>query len=154
MRALLVLLLVAAPLAAPLALAECPPGFTLEGGYSHVGAWRDLRVVASAAVCVSTPQTQAAERVLPWGLDEVQARYAQDLGEGVPLLNVTLDGLGFANATFVVLRQSADVPRAGFVYAMEPVSLPGGAASSGTLHGTLELPTRNVTVTYRVTPST
>ena len=43
------LLLAAAPLAAPLAAAECPPGFTLEGGYSHVGGWRDPSAVLSAA---------------------------------------------------------------------------------------------------------
>lgn len=152
-RALLALLLVAAPLAVPLAAAECPPGFTLEGGYRHVGGWRDPWAVASAAVCVSTPQTQRAERVIPWGADEVQARYALDLGPAVASLNVTLDGLGFLNDTVVLLRQPADVPRAGFVYAMAPVALPGGPAWNGTLNGTLELPARNVTVTYRVAPS-
>ena len=103
---------------------------------------------------MSTPQTQAAERWLPPGVDEVQARYRLDLGVNVSALNVTLDGLSFANATVIVTRQPADVPRAGFVYAMDPVPFPGGAQWSGTLNGTIELPARNVTVTYRITPST
>lgn len=117
-----------------------------------MGGMGDPRATAAAAVCVSAPQGVVEDRALPWGMDQVGAWYGRDVGAAT--LPLTLDGLGFANATFTMTRRLDDLGNR-YVYDMAHTALPGGAATSGALTGNLTLPSGAwVVVTYRVTPST
>lgn len=152
MRAALLVALLLVAGASPLAGAACPGQLDVHGRRGVLAPFEDPRASAGAAACVSTPYSSMVDRVLPPGIDEVAAHYWADLGANVTTLNATLDGLGFANATFLLTRaQDVGGSRPSWSYGMPYEALPDGPASGGTLVARVDLPGGgNVTVTFRV----
>lgn len=140
--------LLGAGLATPVAGADhCVTKITVYSRSGLVGQPQPPATSGTLRACGHAVAQAYDDAVLLPKADQVLVRFHADLGPSYPTLPVVLDGLGFANQTFVM--SSVRTAQGTHLYEMPGWESIPDATATGTLRATVVLPGGNITATYR-----